>query len=137
MALCGGGTPASVWLWGVVAGLVGAFVWIAPYHFLPRLHETDAVFGMLGEAREGFDLNRFEPVYASVGHVLTRSMGYVFVTPLFEELFIRSFLIRYLVETDFETVPMGTYTRFSFWGTALFFSLTHPEWIVALFSRCC
>ena len=56
---------------------------------------------------------------------VTRVAGAVLVVPLMEELFWRSFLLRYLVEPDFETVPLGRFTWLSFLATTVLFGLEH------------
>ncbi len=50
-----------------------------------------------------------------------------------EEAFTRGFLQRFLVSSEFEKVPQGTYTHLSFWATTAFFAFAHGgEWIVAI-----
>ncbi len=60
-------------------------------------------------------------------------IGPVIAIPLLEEVFFRSFLMRFLVNSDFLSVKLGTYTNFSFFLSALVFALVHDrgEWIVA------
>jgi hypothetical protein len=125
----GGGT----WIIGVLVGLLGGALWFLPYRLWPELHVTDSLFGFLGAGRPAVDWSQFSSSSYVFIYLFSRSVGYVFVTPLFEEIFIRSFLIRYLVDSRFQTVSTGTYTHLSFWVTSLFFALTHPEWVVALF----
>jgi len=54
-----------------------------------------------------------------------RIAGAVLVVPLMEELFWRSFLIRYLVNNDFIKVPIGTFTWVSFLFTVALFGAEH------------
>ena len=54
-----------------------------------------------------------------------RIAGAVLVVPLMEELFWRSFLIRYIVDPDFEKVPVGRFTWPSFLITVVLFGLEH------------
>jgi CAAX prenyl protease-like protein len=54
-----------------------------------------------------------------------RVFGAVLVVPLMEELFWRSFLIRYIVDSDFEKVPLGRFTWVSFLLTVVLFGLEH------------
>jgi uncharacterized protein len=119
------------WAVGIIAGLIGIIIWIVPYHFWPSFRFTDNIFGLLGEARTPFGPERFASRELATAFYALRAIGYIFITPVFEELFIRSFLMRYLIHSRFINVPIGYYSRLSFWGTATFFSLTHPEWIVA------
>jgi uncharacterized protein len=54
-----------------------------------------------------------------------RIAGAVLVVPLMEELFWRSFLLRYIIDSDFESVPLGRFTWVSFLATTLLFGLEH------------
>lgn len=56
---------------------------------------------------------------------LFRIFGAVLVVPLMEELFWRSFLIRYIIDKDFDTVRLGTFTSGSFLFTVILFGLEH------------
>jgi CAAX prenyl protease-like protein len=57
----------------------------------------------------------------------------IVVVPLVEEVFWRGWLMRWLVRHDFENVPFGSYTRQSFWITAVLFAAVHgPYWEVGL-----
>jgi CAAX prenyl protease-like protein len=45
----------------------------------------------------------------------------------------RGWLMRWLIRGDFQSVPLGAYTRSSFWITALLFASEHgPFWEVGL-----
>lgn len=57
--------------------------------------------------------------------ILFRVAGAVLVVPLMEELFWRSFLIRYIIDKDFDTVPLGAFTWGSFLVTVTLFGLEH------------
>lgn len=54
-----------------------------------------------------------------------RLAGAVLVVPVMEELFWRSFLLRYLVAPQFEKVPIGSFTWGSFLATTVLFGLEH------------
>jgi uncharacterized protein len=54
-----------------------------------------------------------------------RIAGAVLVVPLMEELFWRSFMIRYLINNDFVKVPIGTFTWASFLFTVALFGAEH------------
>jgi uncharacterized protein len=54
-----------------------------------------------------------------------RIAGAVLVVPLMEELFWRSFLIRYIINNDFIKVPIGTFTWASFLFTVALFGAEH------------
>ncbi len=56
---------------------------------------------------------------------LFRMAGAVLIVPLMEELFWRSFLIRYIIDKNFDRVPMGAFTWASFLITVVLFGLEH------------
>ncbi len=63
-----------------------------------------------------------------------RFLRLVIVVPLVEEIFWRSFLLRYLVSEKFDTVPFGTFSWLSFAVVAIAFALSHlrADWPAAL-----
>ena len=61
-----------------------------------------------------------------------RLFGAAVVVPIMEELFWRSFLIRYLISSRFESVPLGTVTPFSFVATVVLFGLEHDLWLAGM-----
>ena len=81
-------------------------------------------------APAGFDPGALHGEALRVTITLFRVTGAVLVVPVMEELFWRSFLIRYIIDKDFEKVPMGTFTWGSFLVTALLFGTEH-HYIIA------
>jgi CAAX prenyl protease-like protein len=60
-----------------------------------------------------------------------RTIRAVVLVPIIEELFWRGWLMRWLIRSDFEKVPLGAYAARSFWITALLFASEHgPYWEV-------
>jgi CAAX prenyl protease-like protein len=51
---------------------------------------------------------------------------------LVEELFWRSFLMRWLIDPDIFKVPVGRVTPVAAAVTSVVFALAHPEWLPAL-----
>jgi CAAX prenyl protease-like protein len=56
------------------------------------------------------------------------------VVPIFEELFLRSFLVRYLETTrtehgDFRRIPLGQLSLRSVAGAVIAMAVTHDRWI--------
>lgn len=58
-----------------------------------------------------------------------RVLGSVIAVPLAEELAFRGYLIRKLIAKDFEHVPLGQFTWFSFLLTSVLFGLLHERWL--------
>ena len=61
-----------------------------------------------------------------------RMLGLVVLVPLIEELFWRSFLMRWLIDPDFRKVAIGRVTPLAGIATSVMFALVHPEWLPAL-----
>jgi CAAX prenyl protease-like protein len=62
-----------------------------------------------------------------------RAVRATLIVPVIEELFWRGWLMRWLIDADFERVPLGAYTRSSMWISALLFASEHgPYWEVGL-----
>lgn len=84
---------------------------------------------------EGFDPTVF-PVGSGLywATLVFRFIRLVLVVPLVEEILWRGFLLRYLINEDFETVPFGSFSWFSFGVVTLAFMAEHqrPDWIPAL-----
>lgn len=105
--------------WGVLAGtVVGIAVlalWVSPQWLLGFPART-----------EGFNPDVFasEPGLWWVT-VALRFFRLVIIVPLVEEIFWRGFLLRYLIKEDFASVPLGTFSWFSFGGVVLMFGLAH------------
>src|SRR3954464_11600462 len=63
--------------------------------------------------------------------LLTRLYGLVLVVPVMEELFWRSFLLRYVTDVDFTAVALGQFSATAFWVVAALSAGAHTEWLVA------
>lgn len=68
--------------------------------------------------------------------LFVRFYGLALMVPVMEELFWRSFLLRYITAPDFEKLPMGTYSWGAFAAVAVLFGAAHPEWLVAILCAC-
>jgi CAAX prenyl protease-like protein len=119
------------YLWSSIA--VGAAVfllWIAPDALIPGYRNSplfsNSLTGKLHSSIPTEDLR-------SVWILSWRTARAVLIVPIVEELFWRAWLMRWLVNTEFEQVRLGTYTALSFWGVALLFASEHgPYWEVGL-----
>lgn len=113
-------TPGGVTL-DVLVGVAGAALWMAPF-ILSESLRPDA---------EGFDPNLFGPSLAGLA-LSIRAIGYGVATPFIEELFVRSWLVRYIDvidgRGDFRDVPMARYSFRSFAVIAVWFTFSHVQW---------
>lgn len=106
----------------VAVGLVLTVVWVAPFVLFPALRPEPG-----GE---------FDPAMAGAAFVpfilALRLFGYALVTPIFEELFIRSFVLRiadvWESEHDFRDQPIARYGLRSLVATTVVFCLGHVPW---------
>ena len=105
----------------VAVGLALTAVWVAPFLLIPEMRPEPG-----GE---------FDPAMAGerwVGLILgLRLFGYALVTPLFEELFIRSFVMRMADAwdvSDFRDLPIARYTPRSLLVTVIVFTAGHVPW---------
>lgn len=111
--------------WTVVAasatGVVVLVLWILPDGLYPLLAQTTV-----------FDpFQHFSP-QGAVAWIEVRLVGAALIVPIAEEFFWRGFLIRWLVNLDFQRVKPGTFTWASFLTTSVLFAVEHDRWLVGL-----
>ena len=102
----------------LLTGLAIFIMWVGLQGRYPTFFSSDTYY----------DPTIFDP-YIAVFLILTRLIGSVLVAPLVEELFIRSFFIRYIINSKWENVPPGTYTFESFLIVTLVFGFSHFQWL--------
>ncbi|MEO7454107.1 MAG: CAAX prenyl protease-related protein [Fimbriimonadales bacterium] len=61
-----------------------------------------------------------------------RFFGLVLMVPLMEEIFWRSFLLRFITKPEFQTLKVGEFTNVALLIGTAFFGLAHPEWLPAV-----
>jgi len=114
--------------WPALLGLALALPWVAL-----AILQRDAGWAPAGLERSAF--NPFAQFAASPalawGFLLLRLVGLVVVVPIAEELFLRGFLMRYVVNEDFWQVPFGTLTAAAAGACAAYAVATHPAEAVA------
>ncbi len=110
-----GKSTSRDWMVSIFAGVLVLVLWVLPEGRIFQL-EQKTVFDpfALGNTEISF--------WFLVGiHLLGSSV----VVPVMEELFWRSFIMRWLIKPDFKSIPLGTFTWLSFIGTAVVFGLEH------------
>ena len=113
----------TTWQEGALTILTGVGV----YLFWVRLDAPWAVQGASGGYNPFEGGGSFGPLFAGI-----RIFGAAIVVPVMEELFWRSFLLRYVINARFETIPLGTFTLNSFLICSVLFGLEHHEWFAGL-----
>lgn len=109
----------------IATGLAVFAAWVAIDTRVPYPH--------LG-SRTGY--NPFEKLgalsWAAPVFLAIRFYGLAVMVPVMEELFMRSFLLRYFTSPRFRDVPMGSFSAGAFAIVAALSAASHPEWLVAI-----
>ena len=114
----------------ILLGIAVFALWIAPDALFPHYRQSwlfdNSFVGTLG--------NSIEPgLRGDKLSLILRTFRAVALVPVIEELFWRAWLLRWLINPRFETVPLGAWAAGAFWITALLFASEHgPYWDVGL-----
>lgn len=122
-------------------GIVGGVIWILlcslrlEDYLVEWLGPKSTLVGLLGlgerSAYNPLEQLAATPVWAYV-FLTIRFIGLVLVVPVFEEFFLRGFLMRYAVSQNWWQVPFGEVNRAAVVIGTLFPVLYHPEKLAAL-----
>ena len=120
----------SAWLGSVGIGVAIFAIWILPDALFPGYRHL-IVFNnpMTGKAASSMASAALrDPLVLTL-----RSLRSFVLVPVIEELFWRGWLMRWLIDADFERVPLGAYAPKAFWIVAVLFAAEHgPYWDVGL-----
>jgi CAAX prenyl protease-like protein len=108
---------------GILTGLIVCAAWVG----LDGLYPMITFLG----SRSAFDPFALDGLWRWI-FIGVRLLGLVVVVPVFEELFWRSFLLRWVIDNEFVRVPIGKVTPVAAAVTSALFALAHPEWLPAL-----
>ena len=105
-------------------------IWVAPELLWPGYRQ----FWLFNNALTGQPISSVPEAWRGIPLVLvSRALRAVVLVPIIKELFWRGWMMRWLVDTNFERVPLGTYTRYAFWTSAVLFASVHGSyWEVGL-----
>ena len=110
-------------------GLAVFAIWIGPDLLFDYRHSWLFENAMTGEARSALPA----ALRTSIPFLLIRTAGSTLLVPIIEELFWRGWLMRWLIDRDFQSVQLGTYLPSAFWITAILFASEHGSyWEVGL-----
>jgi CAAX prenyl protease-like protein len=107
------------WVLGLGVGILVFFLWI-------NLDFSPLVLG----TGEGFDPRDGERLI--IGLVLTRLFGAILVVPIIEELFWRSFILRWLQDSRFLSVAPGSVGVRPLLISSILFATEHHLWFAGL-----
>jgi hypothetical protein len=113
----------------IAVGAAVFLIWIAPDRLFGYRHFWLFDNAITGSASTSIPTD----MQASLWFLALRTLGSVALVPIIEELFWRGWLMRWLIDPDFEKVPLGKYTPAAFWIVAVLFASEHgPYWEVGL-----
>ncbi len=110
------------WSWAAVAAGAAVFaLWFA----LEQVQPGSAAQSATPDALTGL------PASWAAGWLILRLVGYVVAVPLAEELAFRGYLTRRLISAEFDEVPPGRFTWFSFIASSAVFGVLHEKHLLA------
>jgi uncharacterized protein len=113
----------------IVIGIVVFLIWVAPDQLFGYRHFWLFDNAITGSASTSIPAD----MHSSFWFLALRTLGSVALVPILEELFWRGWLMRWLINQDFEKVPLGKYAPGAFWIVAVLFASEHgPYWEVGL-----
>ena len=107
------------WL-AVISGVVVFFIWVLPEGLYPQIGYS------------AFNPYEYESGYGVYVLIAFRLIGASLIVPLMEELFWRSFALRFAIRSDFKSVPLGQFSWSSFILISLLFGFEHHRWLVGI-----
>ena len=113
--------PVSHWLLALAAGAAVFILWIT----------LDADWAVMGELGDGFVPVRPDG-QLDLPLVLLRLLGLALVVPVMEELFWRSFLMRWIDRRDFLAADPRAASLVAFGVSCALFAVEHSQWFAGL-----
>ena len=121
----------------LIVGIGVCAIWVGLDGFYPRLSELSIKLG-LSKAETTPTLSWNPHVNFGEGaalawfFIVVRILGSSLVVPALEEVFFRSFLYRYIVKVDFQSVALGQFVALPFFVVSAVFAFEHEEWLAGL-----
>ena len=117
-------------LWASVGIGIGVFVvWVAPDLLFGYRHSILFQNQVMGTVESSVPPELRQVAW----FVFLRTASATALVPIVEELFWRGWLMRWLIDSNFLSVPLGRYQPAAFWITAILFASEHgPYWEVGL-----
>lgn len=117
----------------LVVGVLVFIIWVAPESWYPYMTLGEKEFTPFKLGSSEFNPYTLGHGWAAYVLIIFRIIGAALVVPILEELFWRSFAIRWLInDKDFTSVPIGTFTWFSCIVIVLGFGFEHHRWFVGI-----
>lgn len=111
----------SASLLSIITGFVVFVLWI----------NMDWGFATFGDPK-GYDPMAIADSRARFFMISTRLIGAALVVPIMEEIFWRSFVVRYIINPDFQKVAIGIFTPAAFVISVVLFGLEHNYFLAGM-----
>jgi len=105
-------------------GVVAFAIWIGLDAFYPKFARAGTPWNPQAQFGEHSSL-----AWLFIG---VRLIGSTLVVPPLEEVFYRSFVYRWVVNPDFQSVPLGRFVWMPFLVTSAVFGFAHYEWLAGI-----
>jgi hypothetical protein len=113
----------------IAIGVAVFVIWVAPDVLFGYRHHWLFENSITGAAASSLS----PQLKDNIGFMLLRALSSAILVPILEELFWRGWMMRWLIDNNFLTVPLGKYVPSAFWIVALLFASEHgPYWEVGL-----
>jgi CAAX prenyl protease-like protein len=114
----------------IAMGIAVCAFWVGPEIVFPGYHHHWLFSnGLLGHP----DSTATAAQKSDQMFILFRILVLAITVPILEELFWRGWLMRWLIDRNFQKIPLGTYDRQAFWIVAALFASEHGSfWDVGL-----
>ncbi len=122
--------------WSVPMLLVGTVVGLICFAGWVTIDPLTPHFKFLGTRTEYNPFHEIADPTIRTLFLAVRFYGLALMVPVMEELFWRSFLLRWITDQDFEKLPVGAFSWGAFALVAAGFAVAHPEWLVAILFAC-
>ena len=120
---------APHWVSSIAIGLGVCALWVAPDALIPGWRDH-SIFqnSITGRVTTSIKPSEWTPLM-----LVLRTARASLLVPVIEELFWRGWLPRWIQDTHFNKIPLGTFTPLAFWATTVLFAAEHgPFWEVGL-----
>lgn len=116
----------QAWGGSIALGVAVFVVWVAPDLLFPGWRAGPLFAnGIVGQPTSSFG----EAGRTDALALMLRFSRAALLVPIIEELFWRTWLPRWAAAPgEAHTVPLGQFSRYTFWATAILFALEHGSW---------
>jgi uncharacterized protein len=128
--------PEMRWNWSADAWIAGVgvfLIWIGMDSIMASMPNLPPVHRLPGKGEPWNPHVQFgDATLAAWFFILVRIIGSGLIVPPLEEVFYRSFIYRFIIQSEFTTVPLNRFHPAAFFITSALFAVEHQEWLAGL-----